>query len=147
MARSIDKASRVISGTWGELWLDDEKMVETTACQLKLTQNKTEIYLCGQFMVDTKSMSGKGTGSVTFLKVDSGFLLQNEGMQQGIDRRFTLISKLADPDAWGAERVAVYNVSFDELTLADWKSNSVGEITVPFTFTKYELLDVIEVQG
>lgn len=29
-------------------------------------------------------------------------------------------------------------------TLADWKANTAGEITLPFTFTRYELLDVIE---
>ena len=55
----------------------------------------------------------------------------------------TLIGKLADPDSYGAERIAVYNVSFDDLTLADWKANTAGEITLPFTFTRYELLDVI----
>lgn len=144
MARTIDSAKRVISGTWGEMWFDGEKMAEVTACQLKLTQNKTEIELCGQFMHDTKAMSGNGTGSVTFYHVDSEWLKKNEGMQQGIDRRFTIISALKDPDSYGAERVAVYNVSMDELSIADWKSNAVGQITVPFTFTRYELLDAIE---
>ena len=44
-----------------------------------------------------------------------------EGIKRGVDRRFTVISKLRDPDSYGAERVALYDVSFDDLTLADWQ--------------------------
>ena len=146
MARTIDRASRVVSGTWGSVWLDDEALVETTALQAKFNKNKEKVYLCGQFVTDSKAMSADGTGSITIKKVDSGQLRREIDLQKGIDRRYTIISKLADPDAYGAERIALYNVSFDDLTLADWKSNAVGEITLPFTFTRYELLDAIEVQ-
>lgn len=146
MAKTIDKASRVISGSWGCVWIDGEAIVECTAFQAKFNKNKEKIYLCGQFVNDTKAMSADGTGSITIKKVDSGQLLREADLQKGIDRRYTLTGKLADPDAYGAERIAVYNVSFDDLTLADWKANAVGEITLPFTFTRYELLDVIEVQ-
>ena len=71
---------------------------------------------------------------------------KQSGLQNGVDRRFTVISKLKDPDSWGAERVAVYNVSFDDLTLADWQAATVGTVTTPFTFSRYEFLDQIEVQ-
>ena len=33
-------------------------------------------------------------------------------MQNGVDKRYTLVGKLADPDSYGAERVAAYNVSY-----------------------------------
>ena len=57
-----------------------------------------------------------------------------------------MISKLRDPDSYGAERVALYDVSFDDLTLADWQATAVGSVTAPFTFSDYEYLDQIEVQ-
>ena len=38
------------------------------------------------------------------------------------DVRFTLISKLADPDAYGAERVSITGVQMDDLTLFDWEA-------------------------
>ena len=50
MARTIDSAKRVISGTHGAAWLDGEKMAETTALQAKLSKNKETINLCGQFI-------------------------------------------------------------------------------------------------
>ena len=146
MARTIDSAKRVLSGTWGELWVDGEKIAECTACQGKVSKDKQTVNLCGQFMSDTKATSGSGTGSLTLYKVDSGFLQKENDLQNGVDRRYTVISKLKDPDAWGAERVAFYNVSLDEMTLADWQAATVGTVTVPFTFSRYELLDAIEVQ-
>ena len=79
-------------------------------------------------------------------RVDSGFAQRMEGIKRGVDRRFTLISKLRDPDSYGAERVALYDVSFDDLTLADWQAAAVGSVTAPFTFSDYEYLDQIEVQ-
>ncbi len=143
MAKTIDSAKRVLSGTWGELWIDAEKVAECTACQIKVNKNKETINLCGQFMADTKATSGNGTGSLTLYHVDSGLAQKLADLQSGIDRRFTVISKLKDPDSWGAERVAVYNVSFDDLTLADWQAATVGRVTAPFTYSHYELLDQI----
>ena len=32
------------------------------------------------------------------------------------------------------------------MTLADWKAATVGSITAPFTFSRYELLDLIEAE-
>lgn len=146
MARTIDSAKRILNGTFGEVWVDGEKIAECTACQGKVSKDKQTVNLCGQFMSDTKATSGSGTGSLTLYKVDSGFLQKENDLQNGVDRRYTVISKLKDPDAWGAERVAFYNVSLDEMTLADWQAATVGTVTVPFTFSRYELLDLIEVQ-
>ena len=146
MSRTIDSAKRTISGTYGEVWLDDEKVAECTACQLKINKNKETINLCGQFVTDSKATSASGTGSLTLYHVDSGFAQKQAGLQDGVDRRFTIICKLRDPDSYGAERICVSNVSFDDLTLADWAAASVGTVTAPFTFTRYEFLDMIEVQ-
>ncbi len=145
MARTIDSAKRVISGTYGEVWVDGDKIAECTACQGKVSKNKETINLCGQFMTDTKATSGSGTGSLTLYHVDSGFLQRSRDVQDGVDRRFTIVSKLRDPDSYGAERVAFYNVSLDDVTLADWQAASVGTVTAPFTFSRYEFLDLIEV--
>ena len=144
MARTLDSAKRVINGTYGEVWVDGEKIAECTACQAKVAKQKETIRLCGQFMSDTKATGADGTGSLTLYHVDSGFLQRQRDLQSGVD--CTVIAKLRDPDSYGAERVALYNVSFDDLTLADWAAAAVGTITAPFTFSRYELLDEIEVQ-
>lgn len=143
MAASIDSGKRVINGTFGRCELDGRKLAETTGLQLKLSFTKRDINLCGEMMTDTKKVSAKGTGSVTLYKVDSGMVSQ-EGSDLSKDNRHTIISELDDPDSYGAERIAVLGVSFDDLTLADWRAATEGTITAPFTFTGYKLLDLID---
>lgn len=144
MARNIDSAKRVINGTFGELWKDGVLVAETTACQAKITKTKTAVQLCGQMMEDTKTTSVKGTGSLTIHKVDSAWISEQMDVQNGVDSRHTLVSALKDPDSWGAERISLSNVSFDDVTLADWKAATMGSVTIPFTFTGAKLLDAIE---
>lgn len=146
MAQTIDSAKRVINGTYGSVWKSGRKICECYGAQLKISKNKTTINLCGQFMEDTKAISGKGTGSLMLYHVDSEFAKEQENVQDGVDNRYTIISALDDPDSYGAERVAVYNVSFDDLTLADWQAATHGKVTAPFTFSKAKFLDAIESQ-
>lgn len=142
----MDSAKRVISGTWGEVWLDGDKVSECYGLQAKVSFNKEDIALCGQMASDKKVTSIECTGSLRMHKVTSRMALAiGENIRNGKDVRFTIVSKLKDPDAYGAERVVLSNVSFDDLTLADWKAKSVGKVECPFTFTDYEFLDEIGV--
>lgn len=142
----MDSAKRVISGTWGEVWLEGDKVSECYGLQAKVSFNKEDIALCGQMGSDKKVTSIECTGSLRMHKVTSRMALAiGENIRNGKDVRFTIVSKLKDPDAYGAERVVLSNVSFDDLTLADWEAKSVGKVECPFTFTDYEFLDEIGV--
>ena len=102
--------------------------------------------MCGAMSVDKKTTSYSGTGSLRMYKTNSRMALKvGEAIRAGKDVRFTIISKVADPDAYGAERVALYNVSFDDLTLADYEARGISRVEAPFTFTDYEMLDTIPV--
>ena len=141
----MDKATRVMSGTWAEVWLDGVKVAETYKMQAKRTYNKEKVPMCGQMEVDTKITNIEGTGSIGLYKVSSRMNeLVGDVVSQGHDPRFTIISKLDDPDAWGAERVALYNCSFDDETIADWEAGVIGKTEHPFTFTKREFLDTVK---
>ena len=141
----MDSAKRVVSGIWGEVWLDGDKVSECYGLQAKASFNKEDIALCGQMASDKKVTSIDCTGSLRLHKVTSRMAQAiGENIRNGRDVRFTIVSKLKDPDAYGAERVVLRNVSFDDLTLADWEAKSVGKVECPFTFTDYEFLDVIE---
>jgi hypothetical protein len=142
----MDSAKRVISGTWGEVWLDGDKVSECYGLQAKVSFNKEDIPLCGQMASDKKVTSIECTGSLRMHKVNSRMAQAiGENIRNGQDVRFTVISKLKDPDAYGAERVVLKNVSFDDITLADWEAKAVGKVESPFTFTDYEYLDQIGV--
>lgn len=138
--------NRVISGTWGQVWVDGELWAELSAAQAKYSYNKSDVNVCGQMETDTKVTAVKGTGSITVNKVYTRNISRSDQLVVGKDVRATIVMALADPDAYGAERVALYNCSFDDETIMDFTAGSPGKTTHPFTFTKREWLDRITPQ-
>ena len=144
----MDSAKRIISGTFGEMWLDDEYVSECYGLTAKMAFNKEEIAICGQMALDSKVKSIKGTGTIKLRKVSSRMAKAiGEKIRNGQDVRFTIISKLADPDSYGSERVAIKNVSLDDFTVANWEAGSIINEETNFTFTDYHFLDEIEVEN
>ena len=119
--RKLISAKRVISGSKGKMYLDGEYVAGVISLSAKVTANKDDVYLDNTLMIDQKVISLKGTGSVELEKISS-FMQKKigEAMREGRDVRFTILSDLNDPDAYGAERVELRNVSFDEVDLINW---------------------------
>ncbi len=146
MASNFDRASRVINGTFGTLLLDGVPKAEVKAGQVKIEKTNTEIPLAGRIVDDTKLTKVKVKVNITLYHVDSVQADEIRETLKGRDIRHTAIMALEDPDAWGFERIAVRNIAFDTLTAADWKLNTVGEITIPGSATEVEFLDRIPVK-
>lgn len=138
-------AKRILNGTWGEVWLEDDKVSECKGLQAKIEIQKEDVSLCGQIAQDTKITGWKGKGSLKLYKTSSrlAIKIKDDVLKNGKDLRFKVISKLADPDAYGSERIVIKNVSFDDLTLADWEVAKNGEVEAPFTFTDFDYMDII----
>jgi hypothetical protein len=140
----MDSAKRVISGTWGEVWLDSDYVSECYGCKLAAKFTKEKIPRAGHMITDNKITSIEATGSLKLYKCNSRMARAiGDKIKNGKDVRFTIISKLDDPDAYGAERVSVTGVSFDDLTIADWEVGKIGQIESPFTYSDYDYLDKI----
>lgn len=138
-------AKRVLNGTFGELWLDSEYCSEANGLQAKIALEKQDVNQCGTFFKGSKITSAAGTGTIKANKVTSFFTkLIVDCLKTGKFHEYTIISNLSDPDAFGAERVKLTGVTFDEITLADWEANKLGEQSIPFTFTGCEMLDIIK---
>ena len=136
--------TKIINGAYGQVFFGDEEVAEMKAFQAKLEFQKEEIKIAGQMATDTKLMGYSGKGSLQLHKDNSRMVktLLNE-IKAGKDPRFTLIGKLADPNSDGAERIAIKNVSFDDLTLFDFEVGAVGVTECPFSFTDMEVMDLI----
>lgn len=143
---AFENGSRVMNGTFGTVWADGSEIAEISAFQLKVAKNFDPINMCGQMAEDRKLTGIKITGSMTLHKVYSRGAEDVNAANRGHDVRRTLVAKLADPDAYGAERVALYNCSFDDETIMDFQHGQLGKTTHPFTFTKREWLDVVKPQ-
>ena len=133
---------KVINGTHGTVFFDGEELAEIKTFQAKLEFQKEEVKVAGKMATGTKYMGYSGKGSLQLHKVNSRMIKAiGENIKQGKEPRFTLIGKLADPDADGVERIVVKNVSFDDLTLMDWEVGAIGQSEHPFTATDWDVLD------
>ena len=138
-------ARRVINGTYGELWLNSDYVAEVVSFESKIAFTKQAVNQVQQFMEGVKIIGGKGTGSIKLNKVTSRMHhYLGDCIKKGVFEPMTVISNLKDPDAFGAERVKLSGVLFDDLTLASWEAAKTGEVTLPFTFTDFTPIDLIE---
>ena len=144
MAAMYD-SKRAINGTYGEVWLEGELVREATGLKADMALEFIDVPMCGDLAKHQKVSGMSGNGSITMTKVNSRMAIKlSDMLKKGKTPTFTIISKLADTDAYGAERVVLKNCQFSTLTLADWTSGQVGSITQNFTFTDWDYLDIIE---
>lgn len=137
---------RVINGTFGEVWIDGDYMAEAIALEAKVSLEKTEVNQTRTLAKGYKVTGIEGKGTLKLNKVSSYFLLKlSDKIKAGETANATIISKLEDPDAFGAERVQLDGCVFDELTLVNWEAKKMGEESIPFSFSSWELLDTINV--
>ena len=129
-------ASRVILGTYGQVFIDGVWQTNVNHLEAKVAVEKRELNLSGDDWVRHKKGPKKGTGTM------SGFKVTSDMLQRGFNK-FELVSKLADPESYGHERVRLKNVMVDELQLANWTSGEEVKEEIPFTFEGYELVDPI----
>lgn len=134
----------VISGTWGEVWLDDHYMAETTAFKLEISAKYTSIARCRKLMDGQKLTGIEAKGEVKFHKVSSFTAKRiSDALKRGKSPKFKIISKLDDPDALGMERVVAYGCKFDKTILADWEAGKVVEEAYSFTCEDWDFIDTI----
>lgn len=135
-------ANQVFNGTYGELWFDGDYMAETKSCKAEVNISYESVTRTRN-LIDGKKMTGlEGKGEVKFDKVSSYVTKKmSEKLKAGKTPSFTIITKIDDPDAIGAERVALYGCKFDKMILADWEHKKNAEESYSFTFEDWELLD------
>lgn len=139
---------QIMNGTFGEVWLDGDKVSECFGLEAKVEFEKEEIPICGNMGTDTKLMAYKGTGSMKLYKVNSRMVIKiSNKIKNGENPRFQVLSAIRPnrPNKSGnAERILVKDTCFDDLTLASWEAKAKGEVECPFTFTDWEPIDVIQ---
>lgn len=140
-------AKRIINGTWGKVYLDGNLVAECDSFKAVSKYTKEAVNMCGKMEEDNKITGVQNTGNIRLKKVFSRMAsLIGDKVSNGQDVRFTVISALEDPDAFGKESIQLSDVSFDDLTLMDWEAAKTNTTDVAFTFGKFKFLDKIEVR-
>lgn len=137
---------RVINGSFGEVWCDNDYMAEVIGLEAKLKLDTADVQMTGTLKKGTKVIGVSGSGILKLNKVTSYFIKKvGDNIKAGKATRATIVTNLEDPEAFGAERIALSDCVLTELTLADWESGKLCEESIPFTFSDFDVLEAIEV--
>lgn len=138
------KAEQVISGTWGQIWYDDECMAETISCKAEVGYKKTAVQQACKMIEGQKITGLEPKGEFKIHHINSTVMKkEQEALKHGKTPVHTIITKVADPDAMGTERVTFYNCVLDKMVLADFESGKLGERSYGFTFDRWDIEESI----
>ena len=139
-------ATRTINGSYGEVWHDGVWLTNVQSAEATVEIDKEEIKRSGTRWVGHKVTSLTGSGTISGYKITSDFiqLIGSVATDKGKPYVTSIILKLADPEAYGAERVMLKGVQFDQIPLGKFEVGSLVEEELPFTFSGYDLLDKIK---
>ncbi|RSL29098.1 phage portal protein [Salibacterium salarium] len=144
MAQPLD-SSRVIDGTFGEVRQDGRWLTNVYSVEANVSISYNDVSRSGTRWTGKKPGALEGTGTMTGYKVTSdlaksiGSITEDRGTPYVTE----LIFKLDDPQSFGAERVRLKNVQFEQITLGNFEVGSIVEEETPFNFDGYEFLDEI----
>lgn len=96
------RGNKVLSGTWGEIWVDGVPIIEFKKIEAKVSANREEVQM--GIDIDSKMTGLKGEISITINKTYSNYNDVMKNYIQGKDVRSQVIAKLADPDAVDAQQ-------------------------------------------
>ena len=139
-------ANKVFNGTNGKVYIGDTEMAEAISLEAKVTLDKQEVNSVGVSGKQYKVVGMEGKGTIKLNKVSSFFI---KGMSDAIKQNkqpedVTIHSYIGENDAGedatgSQEEVVLKGVQFDELPLINWETKKLGEESIGFTFTDYEV--------
>lgn len=129
------RGNRTITGAYGELWLDNEKVAELKSIEAKISAERADVQL--GLSIDSKITGLKGEGTLTIFKVYTRGKKTLENWAKGKDTRSRIVTSIKDPDSLRGqeERVSIDNVWFNSVELAKFSRGEIVEEEIPFGFT------------
>lgn len=137
--------SRVINGSYGEVWSNGKWLTNVTQAEAVIEFNKEEVLRAGTRWTGHKMTSINGSGTITGYKVSTRWIEAQLDVLTDRGKPFVteLTFKLDDPESFGAMRAQLTGVMFDKIDIANYEVGSLVEEELPFTFTGFKLLDKI----
>ena len=138
------KTNEIIRGTFGRVWVNDELWAEVKSFEGKLTLSYEEADISNDMGKHQRYMGFSGEGTMTVHKVNSKITnLLAKGVKTGVMPEVSMVGKLDDPTALGAERIKFSEVTFDEVMLLKFENKALMDQEIPFKFADFDVIDSI----
>lgn len=138
------RANKQINGTFGSVWVNNEKWLDVDSFEAKVAINYEDVNMAEDLATHKKMNGWAGEGAMTVKKVYSrGANILANAVKSGVLPDINIVGKLADPDAFGAERVAINEVTFNEFMLMKFEQKTLATEELPFNFADYDPIDLI----
>ncbi|PIJ97861.1 phage tail tube protein [Lysinibacillus sphaericus] len=138
------KSNQVINGSFGSVWVNNEKWLDIEEFEAKVSIDYEDVNMAEDLATHKKMTGWTGEGTLKVKKVYSrGAGLLAVAVKKGITPEVNIVGKLADPDAFGSERVAIKEVTFNEFMLMQFAQKTIGTEELPFSFADYDPIDLI----
>ncbi len=134
-------APRAMSGTYGMFYWQGVPVYEVSSFEAKLKVNRETVTFAGETTEDSKLMGISGEWTVKLRKVYSRSAALAKKIKAGQDPRVTFVGKVSDPDAYGSERLVLYNCWFGDLTLMTYEAGKLIEEEFSGGFTNFSFPD------
>ena len=143
MFNKMDK-NKIIRGSFGAVWFDGQEVGSVKSFAAKITLDYEDVDIMGDLGKHKRYMGYSGEGTMTLHKIDSSIAkLIGDAIRSGKMPDFTIVAKLDDPSAYGAERVELTGVTINELMALKFENKSLREEEVPFSFSHYRFIELI----
>lgn len=137
--------NKIIRGIFGRLWINSKKMANIKSFELKATMNYEAVKINGELCEQNRYLGYALSGTMVLHKTDTYTAsLIGKGIRSGSLPDIKFVGAISDPDSVGSERIEVYNVTFDEVTLMHFVNGEIGEESIPFKAGGYRFIDKIE---
>ncbi|MDP5273548.1 phage tail tube protein [Chengkuizengella axinellae] len=139
---------KVINGSMGECWHEGVWLTNITSVEASVEISKEEVKRAGTRWTGHKVTSLKGTGTMSGYKITSDWVerIGQIANDRNGEYRTEIIAKLDDPEAYGAYRVRLKDVSFDKIDLLKYEHGALVEEELAFTFSGFDLLDTFKAE-
>ncbi|CAM5212240.1 Terminase OS=Lysinibacillus sphaericus OX=1421 GN=LS41612_21125 PE=4 SV=1 [Lysinibacillus sphaericus] len=138
------KPNKLINGTFGSVWVNNEKWLDVEEFEAKVTIDYEDVNMAEDLATHKKMTGWSGEGTLKVKKVYSrGANLLAKAVKEGVVPDVNLVGKLADTDAFGSERIAINEVTFNEFMLMQFAQKTIGTEELPFNFADYDPIDLI----
>ena len=130
---AVLRGNQVLSGSWAELWVNEQRVAEFNKIDAKITFNREDVQI--GMNVDSKIVGCKGEGTLSLNKVFTRFADAVDAAQGSQDVRYRIRCSIKDPDSDGIEDWTISNVWFTEMPLASREVGKKAMTEIPFGFT------------